>query len=457
MTIRDRGARVPVPRHHLSDVASSQSTPVASDPRTSTLDRIRRRRESVPRTASNAAPAGLYRSRRRAREARARPEPITRSERRPGRDSDMSSITIKRIAADRRWPSQASCSRCRSARRPRARATTSRRPADRGHRRRRACDRHLGRARGQRRPAHAGHHLLLPVRAHRRLRLADATSRRPARRRLAPRRSRWARPSTGFLARLPLPPRGHQRRRRPRQRSRPHLHDQARRSQFDAPKTVRSRPPLGGTFVLSGTLTGHGQRQPRDRAAGHPYPYTDAFINVGAPRRSRAPPAVLLPRAGPARAARSSASSRRHRARATAVVTEQVTVRVILKVRSTGRKGLVRLYGTVTPAEVGRARLLPAGKDGQDGQAGKPEKPEKPGSGAEKSEQAPRSRPSSTRRQARHATHLALQRVVSVATRATTARSCRSKPGALVSGTSPTVLLARRAHQARARKRQKKG
>ena len=56
-------------------------------------------------------------------------------------------------------------------------------------------------------------------------------------------------------------------------------------------------------------------------------------------------------------------------------------MRVVLKARSSGHRGLVRLYGTVTPAEVGAKVFIELEKVAKPkaDKPGKLEKPEKPG------------------------------------------------------------------------------
>lgn len=112
--------------------------------------------------------------------------------------------------------------------------------------------------------------------------------------------------------------------------------------------------PLGGTFTLSGTLTGVGNANHEVVLQATPYPYSGAYTNVGSP--------ILTDATGKFTFHVSNMTTNTKFRVATVgtaapvysfIVPEQVSVHVVLKVRSSGHPGLVRLYGTVTPAEVG--------------------------------------------------------------------------------------------------------
>jgi hypothetical protein len=114
---------------------------------------------------------------------------------------------------------------------------------------------------------------------------------------------------------------------------------------------------FGGALSITGTLSG-------PRAAGQqvvlqasPFPYLEAFTNIGSP---------VLPSAAGSfsfRVANLSASTQYRvitlgaRPLYSHVITEHVAVRVTFHARTARSHGLVRLYGTVTPAQVG-ARVL---------------------------------------------------------------------------------------------------
>jgi hypothetical protein len=122
---------------------------------------------------------------------------------------------------------------------------------------------------------------------------------------------------------------------------------------FVLPKTFKPTP-LAGAFVFNGALTGTGSAGRAVVLQATPYPYTSAYADVGAPIATDAAGRFSF------RVARLTTSTKFRIATVGAkplyspVVPELVTVRVLLKVRSSGSApGLVRLYGTVTPAEVG--------------------------------------------------------------------------------------------------------
>jgi hypothetical protein len=122
---------------------------------------------------------------------------------------------------------------------------------------------------------------------------------------------------------------------------------------FVLPKTFKPTP-LAGAFVFDGVLTGTGGAGRSVVLQATPYPYNTAYADVGAPIATDATGRFSF------RVAKLTTSTRFRVATVAAkplyspVVPELVTVRVLLKVRSSSAApGLVRLYGTVTPAEVG--------------------------------------------------------------------------------------------------------
>ncbi|MFI5037125.1 MAG: hypothetical protein ACHP93_01445 [Solirubrobacterales bacterium] len=123
------------------------------------------------------------------------------------------------------------------------------------------------------------------------------------------------------------------------------------------PKVLLTKPTepavFGSPIVLTGTVTGPGAANHRVSLQSSPFPYLEAFTGVGLPTLTNAfgrftfrVPSLttstqfrvvtldILPMYSPQ-------------------VTEHVAVRVTFKVRSAGRQGFVRLYGTVSPAQVG--------------------------------------------------------------------------------------------------------
>jgi hypothetical protein len=165
-----------------------------------------------------------------------------------------------------------------------------------------------------------------------------------------------------------------------------------KKSGFELPKSFEPTV-LGGTFILSGTLTGADNAMRSIVLQASPYPYRAAFANVGVPILTGATGSFSF------RVGNLSTSTRFRVATVgptplySLVLTEQVAVRVTLKARTTSHRGLVRLYGTVTPAEVGAHLFiqLEKTKTAKAPKGEKPDRPEKPGKSekSEKSEEKP--------------------------------------------------------------------
>ncbi len=157
--------------------------------------------------------------------------------------------------------------------------------------------------------------------------------------------------------------------------------------EFTLPKSFQPIP-LGAPFSISGTLTGTGNAGRSIVLQASPYPYR-AFVNVGAPILTSATGAFYfhIP---------SLSVNTRYRVATTGTgivysrtVSAQVEARVTLKVRASGRKGLYRLYGTVSPAAVGAHVFFELEKS-----APKVLKPEKTGKSEKQSERAEEKGPS---------------------------------------------------------------
>jgi hypothetical protein len=158
---------------------------------------------------------------------------------------------------------------------------------------------------------------------------------------------------------------------------------------FVLPKTFATTP-LGGTFLLGGTLTGSDGTAREVVLEATPYPYTTPYTKVGAPTLTGLTGSFSF------RVPDMTTSTRFRVTTVTAplivseVVPEQVTARVVLKVRALGHgNGLVRFYGTVTPAEAG-TRVFFQLEKAPKARVQKPGKPEKVGKERpEASERAP--------------------------------------------------------------------
>ncbi|MGH2865445.1 MAG: hypothetical protein ACRDJX_09390 [Solirubrobacteraceae bacterium] len=124
------------------------------------------------------------------------------------------------------------------------------------------------------------------------------------------------------------------------------------KSGFAIPKTYA--PILvGGAFTLSGTLTGSGNANREIVLQASRYPYTTPFADVGSPILTASDGRFVF------RVPKLSTSTKFRVSTVGAsplyslIIPQEVGLRVVLKVRSSSQKGLVRLYGTVAPAEVG--------------------------------------------------------------------------------------------------------
>jgi hypothetical protein len=230
------------------------------------------------------------------------------------------------------------------------------------------------------------------------------------------------------------------------------------KSEFVLPKTFQP-VTLGDAFVLSGTLTGSGNARREIVLQASPYPYTAAYVNVGTPLLTGPTGAFSF-------SVQDMLSSTRFRVATVGtpilisrIAPAQVSVRVVLKTRTApGHRGLVRLYGTVTPAVVGAHVFIELEKVAKPKtvKPGKLEKPEKPGKvGKEKSERPPAFATKfdtivkrATRTISRFST------VVSIRDTGHYRAYVQVTPGVVVSGSSATVLL----HAAPTKaKRKKKG
>jgi hypothetical protein len=131
----------------------------------------------------------------------------------------------------------------------------------------------------------------------------------------------------------------------------------SRRLKFAMESTKQAAPtPYGGTFVLRGTLTGGPLHT--ITAQSSPFPYLTAFSDVGAPLLTNAAGSFAIPIPNLKESTQLRVRTDDARPLFSAIVSAHVAVRVTLKVRSSARKGLYRLYGTVTPAEVGATVLF---------------------------------------------------------------------------------------------------
>ncbi len=109
---------------------------------------------------------------------------------------------------------------------------------------------------------------------------------------------------------------------------------------------------FGRTLAISGTLVGPGNANRRIELQSSAYPYLLPFAAVGVPSVSNAAGAFSFRVAGLTTNTQFRVATLDPRPLYSPVITEQIAVRVTLKVRTSSRPGLVRLYGTVTPAKL---------------------------------------------------------------------------------------------------------
>jgi hypothetical protein len=142
----------------------------------------------------------------------------------------------------------------------------------------------------------------------------------------------------------------------------------SRTTKFVLPKST-TPTVFGSPFVLSGTLTGAGNANRKLVLQSSPYPYLTPFATIGLPIVTDAAGRFVFRVASLSASTQFRVSTLDPRPVYSPVVTQKVAVRVLLKVRTTRHVGLVRLYGTVTPAVVGshlsiqlRKPVRPGGK-----------------------------------------------------------------------------------------------
>ncbi len=110
---------------------------------------------------------------------------------------------------------------------------------------------------------------------------------------------------------------------------------------------------FGSPLELTGTLSGTGNAGVAVVLQANPFPYTHGFHDVTSPVPTGAAGDFSLPVAGLLESTQLRAATAAKPTAYSPVVTELVAVRVTLHVRPARRRGDVRLYGTVTPAEPG--------------------------------------------------------------------------------------------------------
>lgn len=125
----------------------------------------------------------------------------------------------------------------------------------------------------------------------------------------------------------------------------------------------------GSPLAITGSLAGPTNAHREIVLQESPYPFLAPFATLGTPIFTNAAGGFVLPVASLTSSTQFRVSTVDPRPIYSPVVTEQVAVKVTLKVRTSARKGLVRLYGTISPAEPGarvyfqlRKAVRPGGK-----------------------------------------------------------------------------------------------
>jgi hypothetical protein len=110
---------------------------------------------------------------------------------------------------------------------------------------------------------------------------------------------------------------------------------------------------FGNPFFVEGTLSGTGGANHAIVLQANPFPYLGGFKTVGNPELTNSVGGFSFPYLGLLENAQLRVVTVGLPVVISPVVLESVAVRATFHVRSTKRRGYVRLYGTVTPAEVG--------------------------------------------------------------------------------------------------------
>lgn len=127
---------------------------------------------------------------------------------------------------------------------------------------------------------------------------------------------------------------------------------------------------FGNPFLVEGNLSGTGSANHPIALQANPFPYTAGFQTVGNPELTNATGGFSFPFLGLLQNAQLRVVTVGNPLVISPVVTENVAVRVSFHARRTRRRGYVRLYGDVTPAEVGALvgfQLLTPGRSVNEG------------------------------------------------------------------------------------------
>jgi hypothetical protein len=110
---------------------------------------------------------------------------------------------------------------------------------------------------------------------------------------------------------------------------------------------------FGSPFFVEGTLSGTGASTHEVVLQANPFPYLGGFKTIGNPEVTNSAGGFSFPFLGLLENAQLRVVTVGKPVVSSPVVVENVAVRVSFHVRRARRRGFVRLYGTVAPAEVG--------------------------------------------------------------------------------------------------------
>ena len=110
---------------------------------------------------------------------------------------------------------------------------------------------------------------------------------------------------------------------------------------------------FGNPFFVEGTLSGTGAANHAILLQANPFPYLGGFKTVGNAELTNASGGFSFPYLGLLENAQLRVVTVGSPVVASSVVTETVAVRAVAHVRGAKRRGFVRIYGTVAPAQVG--------------------------------------------------------------------------------------------------------
>jgi len=148
--------------------------------------------------------------------------------------------------------------------------------------------------------------------------------------------------------------------------------NKSRRTTISIPKP-KEATVYGGAVVIAGTLTGAGNAGRQLVLQDSPYPYLTSFAPVLAPVTTNAAGAFSFRIPRLLKSTQYRVSTLDPRPQYSKTITIQAAYRVTLRVKTSKHRGLVRLYGTVTPAVVGAHVLLQLNKKVRPGNTEKSE------------------------------------------------------------------------------------